>query len=342
VGSSSREILEKMRANLALARDLGLPPIDSDYWRELLARGRQEHGGKQGVLDREDLWTDFRRNVITKGLDNANVPEEALARVREKCRVIHERISPEVPAELHPLFEESPIGNPRTHEIGRASVTQSSLEYTYMLSHLNPHLGNARVVVDIGGGYGGLVRLLKLVRPHARFLLLDLPEVNAIQTYFLSRAFPGANVLGLSDVVAIEVIDPRSLDFDFLVLPGQLFDRVAPSSFEAVINTRSMMEMDLPTVGFYLRNIQEKLPEGGVFYCLNRYEKKTRLKDYPFDDRWRVAYEKPWPSFVDQNPHHEIVAIRAREPVEPGLRGLVRGFPPRGGFLDRMRAILKD
>lgn len=339
--SSGGDLLDKMRANFALSGELGLPRIESDYWRELLSRGRQEHGGKGGFLDREDLWANFRRNVITKGLDNANIPDEAVSRAQAKCREIFRELSSRIPEKFRKFLEESPIGNPRTFEVEGVRVTQSALEYTYMLSHLDPHLDSVRVLVDIGGGYGGLARLIKLAHPDMKLVLLDLPEVNAIQTYFLASAFPRARVLGLTDVVALDSIDPRSLDFDFLVLPGQLFGRLAPSSFEAVINTRSMMEMDLETVGFYLAQIQAKLARGGIFYCLNRYAKKTRLKDYPFDERWRVLYSEPWPRFIDENPHHELVAVRTEHPVESGLREHLATFPPHEGVLARMRAILK-
>jgi putative sugar O-methyltransferase len=329
-----------MRTNLALASELGLPRIESEYWRELLTRGRQEHGGKTGFLEREELWVNFRNNVITKGLDNANVPAEALPRVHAKWRRIYEQLRERIPERYRAFLEESPIGNPPVLEVGGIRLTQSSLEYTYMLSHLDPYLESAEVIVDIGGGYGGLARLIKLARPRARLLLLDLPEVNAIQTYFLAKAFPEAKVLGLADVVQKERIDPRALDFDFLPIPGQLLERLEPASFEAAINTRSMMEMDLETVGFYLRGIQEKISEGGVFYCVNRYEKKTRLKDYPFDARWRVAHSEPWPRFIDQNPHHELIAIRSAQPVEKGLSEQVAGFPPHEGLLARLRTRL--
>ncbi len=148
-------------------------------------------------------------------------------------------------------------------------------------------------------------------------------------------------MLGLSDVLDTGSIDPGALDFDFLVLPGQLFERIRPFSFEGVINTRSMMEMDPSTVAFYLRQIQERLAPGGVFYCLNRYEKKTRLKDYPFDEKWRVALSEPWPRFIDENPHHELVAVREASAVQNGLKEHVAGFPPHDGIVGRMRSLLK-
>jgi putative sugar O-methyltransferase len=330
-----------MRTNFSLVARLGLPRFEGEYWEALLSRGRQEHGGKEGVLDREELWANFRNNVITKGLDNANVPQEALPRVHRKWRDIYERLSPRIPERLRPFLEESPLGNPQVLEIDGARVSQSSLEYSYMLSHLDPHLDSIRVLIDIGGGYGGLARLIKLSRPSVRFVLLDLPEVNAIQTYFLTRSFPEAKVLGLSDVLDAGSIDPERLDFDFLVIPGQLFERLRPLSFEAVINTRSMMEMDPSTVAYYFRQIQEKLAPGGFFYCVNRYAKKTRLKDYPFDERWRVILSEPWPRFIDENPHHELLAVREDRAVESGLKEHVRSFPPHEGILGRVRGLLK-
>ena len=302
--------------------------MTSKYWSNLLESGRQDYGGKGDFIADDELWASFRSNVITKGLDNANVPEEALERVQVKWRNIHRELTSVVPERLQHYFEETPVGGPRSVNHDGIPMTQSSLEYTFMLSHLEPYVEDADVVVDIGGGYGGLARLLKKRFPKLRLVLLDLPEVNAIQTYFLSTCFPEARVLTLRDVHERESIDPRALGADFLVLPGQLIERLPQGSFGLVINTRSMMEMDLPTVSFYIGHIQDKLPSGGSFYCVNRYEKKTRLKAYPFDDKWYVSHSAPWPKFIDENPHHELVAVRARYPVLGELREHVASFPP--------------
>ena len=326
--SVSSDVLKAMRESYALTRELGLPNMTSEYWSNLLESGRQDYGGKGDFIADDELWASFRSNVITKGLDNANVPEEALERVQVKWRNIHRELTSVVPERLQHYFEETPVGGPRSVNHDGIPMTQSSLEYTFMLSHLEPYVEDADVVVDIGGGYGGLARLLKKRFPKLRLVLLDLPEVNAIQTYFLSTCFPEARVLTLRDVHERESIDPRALGADFLVLPGQLIERLPQGSFGLVINTRSMMEMDLPTVSFYIGHIQDKLPSGGSFYCVNRYEKKTRLKAYPFDDKWYVSHSAPWPKFIDENPHHELVAVRARYPILGELQEHVASFPP--------------
>jgi putative sugar O-methyltransferase len=340
MSGSSSLLFTLMRENYELASTLGLPDIKSSYWAELLSSGRQGYGGKGDFLVNEELWTNFRSNVTTKGLDNANVPEEAAEQVREKWRLLYEFVRERVPERFRPFLTESPIGNPLTHEIQGTTVSQSSLEYTFMLAHLEPYLSDVRTVVDIGGGYGGLARLVKLAFPSIRLVLLDLPEVSAIQTYFLHQAFPEKKFLHLTDVAELETIDLEALDFELLVIPGQLIEKLAAGTFEMAINTRSMMEMDLSTVSFYLDHIQRKLRPGGFFYCVNRYEKKTKLKDYPFDDRWYVSYSEPWPALIDANPHHEIVAGRTSHPVAMGLREHVRGFPPRAAKASRFLSKL--
>jgi hypothetical protein len=66
------------------------------------------------------------------------------------------------------------------------------------------------------------------------------------------------------------------------------------------INTRSMMEMNYPTIKHYFRYINKNLKKGGIFFCNNRYYKDTvgypvELHKYPFDDFWEILYsEKSW------------------------------------------------
>ena len=236
--SVSSDVLKAMRESYALTRELGLPNMTSEYWSNLLESGRQDYGGKGDFIADDELWASFRSNVITKGLDNANVPEEALERVQVKWRNIHRELTSVVPERLQHYFEETPVGGPRSVNHDGIPMTQSSLEYTFMLSHLEPYVEDADVVVDIGGGYGGLARLLKKRFPKLRLVLLDLPEVNAIQTYFLSTCFPEARVLTLRDVHERESIDPRALGADFLVLP---LDSSSSGSHKALSDSSSIL-----------------------------------------------------------------------------------------------------
>ena len=73
--------------------------------------------------------------------------------------------------------------------------------------------------------------------------------------------------------------------------------------FEPFINTRSFMEMNIETVAFYFSNIHRTINKTGIFYCVNRYTKKTsgdviKFKNFPFDEKWsfeisRKSFSQP-------------------------------------------------
>jgi hypothetical protein len=322
---------ETIRRNFALASGVEPAAMKSGHWRRLMGR-------KKGFVHDDALWPRFRANVVSEGLDNANVPDAAALRVRRRCERIHAEIAGRIPEPFRGYLEEVPIGQPRTFEIAGRRVSQSSLEYTYMLARLAPFLGGARIIVEIGAGFGGLARLLKLAFPELRLVLLDLPEASAIQTYFLNEAFPQSRFLYAEDAVDLLAL-PES-GFDFAILPGSAGRMLAPSSVDVFVNTRSMMEMDLGVIEDYFAVVQRATREGGRFYCVNRLAKVSRLADYPFDDRWFAALFEPWPTFIDESPHQEILAVRTAYPVISGVRDQLQALPDpsrRGrGFVARL------
>ena len=131
----------------------------------------------------------------------------------------------------------------------------------------------------------------------AKIVIFDLPEVNAIQSYYLRKVFPDKIFKGYKDF--LELGEPILKEkFDFLILPGWTISQFRKEHIvDAFINIRSFMEMNLNTIEFYLDSIQELLKPNGFFACFNRNEKQLvspndnitiRFKDYPFDNNWSV------------------------------------------------------
>ena len=86
----------------------------------------------------------------------------------------------------------------------------------------------------------------------------------------------------------LELVKNDLLEFDFIILPGYLIDKLQDGFIDVFINTRSFMEMNLNTVNFYFSHIHRMIIEDGIFYCVNRYQKKTsgdlvKFKQLPFD-----------------------------------------------------------
>ena len=87
------------------------------------------------------------------------------------------------------------------------------------------------------------------------------------------------------------------IEFDFIILPGYLIDKVQEDFIDVFINTRSFMEMNINTVDFYFSNIHRMIIEDGIFYCVNRYQKKTsgdivKYKRLPFDKKWKFEISR--------------------------------------------------
>lgn len=186
-------------------------------------------------------------------------------------------------------------------------------------------------LVEIGAGFGGLARKLKRLFPKSHVLLFDLPEVNAVQTYYLARAFPNSQIVDYTEFQASAGTILGAEGIDLAVLPGWCIEAVRPGSVDAIINTRSMAEMSWQTITYYFDQIHRIAREGAIFYCVNRYTKSTvgqpiRLREYPFDDRWmtlisRPVWDEPW--------IHELAAIRLRHAVPFSTRHVIAQLPPR-------------
>jgi SAM-dependent methyltransferase len=179
-------------------------------------------------------------------------------------------------------------------------------------------------VVEIGGGFGGIIAKIKDLYPNASCVLFDLPEVNAVQTYYLQQRFPEARILGFHD---FQERGPLVFgeNADFLILPGWLIEEMPHESVDLAINIRSMMEMTPETVGYYFDNLHRAVRIGGVFACANRYQKISIIKEYPFDDYWRILLSQ---TSNLQGHIHELIVERTSRPQPFSVRTAMKSLAP--------------
>ena len=169
----------------------------------------------------------------------------------------------------------------------------SDLYHSWLiLKHFDQYKNCNPIICEIGGGYGGLACKIKSNIKGAKLIMFDLPEVNAYQTFYLSKVFDGAIIKGYKDFSeqGISILDEK---LDFLILPGWAIDQFPKASVHSYINVRSMMEMSKENLEFYFKAIQSSLKIEGTFSCFNRYIKKVgnfenKLDLYPFDDDWKI------------------------------------------------------
>lgn len=81
------------------------------------------------------------------------------------------------------------IGNPRVHRFGPYDFSPSTLRYVKTLGDLHLHFGplSGLAIAEIGGGYGGLCKIIHDLYAPSDFYMFDLPYPLRLQKKFLSR-----------------------------------------------------------------------------------------------------------------------------------------------------------
>ncbi len=180
------------------------------------------------------------------------------------------------------------------------------------LTHVNEYLrstsvfdsqSNLRRVIEIGGGYGGLARVFKIMNPGLSYTIVDLPESLFFAQVFLSLNFPNAKIHYLNEN---ENIDPD--EFDFVLIPVQFCRAVKDGKYDICINSGSLQEMTDIAVNFWMNFIQT-LIQVKIFYSFNYFlnnKRKYAETSYnegnlicpKLDPFWKLKYFKINPEAV--------------------------------------------
>lgn len=120
-------------------------------------------------------------------------------------------------------------------------------------------------ILEVGGGFGALARVFKLMHPQARLVLVDIPESLFFQHAFLKASFPNARhqYIGRCD-------EPVAADADFVYVPNCFADALKGSDFFLAVNTNSFGEMPEQASSRWLDLIQAETSTANVFF-LNRF-----------------------------------------------------------------------
>jgi len=197
--------------------------------------------------------------------------------------------------------------------------------YTWQIYRVaKMYLRKSATIVEIGGGFGGMLAKMKDLFPDTKCIMFDLPEVNVCQTYYLSQRYPNARILGFKDFVqrGPVIFEEKA---DFLILPGWLIQEMPDGTANLIVNTRSMMEMTPEIIDFYFSQIQRAVPVGGLFANCNRYMKLTAFKNYPYDDRWRTIVSQ---TSVLQDHMHELIVERTKTPQAFPVKEALKSLKP--------------
>ena len=242
--------------------------------------------------------------------------------IKYKIRKL-KRDFPGIAFEEHKDLMESPYSDTTTLE------KINGIPYSNIfLTHLNFYLRSTSTlnstierVIEVGGGYGGLARIFKIMSPDTSYIMVDLPESLFFAQVFLSMNFPDAKILYIDEDKKVD------LDrFNFILIPIQFYHTVFGEKFDIAINTGSLQEMPDVAVKFWMDFIQN-LIKVKMFYSFNYFlmdkrkhaetsEEEANLICPILDSFWDVRYFKinPEVASIDANCRNWLELLIERIP----------------------------
>lgn len=194
----------------------------------------------------------------------------------------------------------APVGRPWGWTVRGRLVVEPTLEYDVEAQDILrlvegvPH----PVIIEIGGGYGGVARQILLRRPDAIYLGFDLAENAILQTCYLRPALPHVRVT-LHDGDGFPELVPGSAT----LFPGWKLRDVPRGIVDVAANFRSFGEIHRQGLEAIFAELTRFEPRWILQENLARARRDGAtgivMKDYPALPRHRTIHEAPsaWARF---------------------------------------------
>jgi putative sugar O-methyltransferase len=180
----------------------------------------------------------------------------------------------------------SPIGNPFGLELDGVFVSHGSDYLHYYATEVNRLAGDKEhpIIVELGGGYGGMAYFL--IRDSAKtvYVDFDLPENLALTAYYLLNAFPAVNVVlyGEKELNTATIRDSR-----IVLMPNFEIERLPRNSADVVFNSYSLAEMSAEAIDEYIKHMT-KISKGYFMHVNHTKNSLVKADDFGIE---RYGYE---------------------------------------------------
>ena len=107
----------------------------------------------------------------------------------EKLKIIENHIPKKV-TEI--MLKEDIVGIPvisNLHYLTSENCIHQAFHLAAYKKNTNQDIYNSREIIEWGGGYGCLAKIVKKVNPNCTYTILDLPELSSLQYVYLSSIF---------------------------------------------------------------------------------------------------------------------------------------------------------
>ena len=143
------------------------------------------------------------------------------------------------------------IGNPYGLTIENIFIRAGS-DYQHYYATLLQRLSRRKshsIIAELGGGYGGLAYYYVRDNINTTFIDFDLPEVLALASYYLIKAFPDKRIKLFGE---IDLLDADLNQYDIILMPSFEITKLKNNSIDVLFNSYSLAEMSQDAIRTYI------------------------------------------------------------------------------------------
>lgn len=173
------------------------------------------------------------------------------------------------------------------------------LRFLHALNVIHQCYGDlsGRAVLEIGAAHGFLAHLMHFYWG-THHLIVDLPQTLVMGYAITKYLFPHVKALLPHQITSL---DDHSFvaDHEFIFMVPEQTTLLPPESCDVAINMDSFQEMEGDTVKGHFRLVDRSLTSKGMFYVMNREEKRVdssyvaRFEQYPWYEHYVTVFDNP-------------------------------------------------
>ena len=270
-------------------------PIYEKYMGEVM-QALQENQ----IAKLKGMYENFFRDPLSTGLHglhfdmvstymNPEAPanQEAVTLYLESCALAARTFLLSCPGTNINKLVRPAVGNPYGYKLEGNSVFTCA-EYHYTFSEKISILLKKKpcpVILELGGGFGGLAYYCLRDISKVKYICVDLPENAALQAYYLKSYFPEKKIRLFG-----EKFD--STDFDALIIPNYGISSIEENSVDLSFNSYSLAEMGRDTMENYVKLISKITLD--YIYHLNHVHWEVSADTFPIDlNKFQLLFRNP-------------------------------------------------
>ena len=283
---------------------------DSPWWIECRKEFKKIFINNDGSLNQNE-FVNFRNSKQTKAAllaDQNFLKGEVDTRINKLKSLslinLFHKLSEIVDVNVLRASSESYSGNSLCLNYRGQRLNHRILRYAYytsqILNNTNFSSKAKTIILDLGGGYGGLSRMLYNHLNNTIPIIIEIPEVCAFAHYFLKNNYPDKKIGTFKDFLNLEKIDDTQvMNYDFVILPQTCIEKINDKIIDLSINTTSLGEMSNEVQDYYISQLERITKK--YLYSVNRA--KTRKDKYDAKGFYDLNFNSRWKSIIYKFSH---------------------------------------